>query len=55
MEIFNPVCNFSLVYRVEVSFRLNTKHLFKMTLQLHVKISTRYTELKLQLVLANPR
>ena len=35
--------------------RLNSKFLFKMTLQLHVKISTRHTELKfLQPGIKNP-
>ena len=33
----------SLVYRVEISSRLSSKLLFKIILQLHVKISTRYT------------
>ena len=42
-------------YQVEIAPRLNSKLLFKMTLQLHVKISTRYTELKFQLGLAKPR
>ena len=51
----NPGWNFSSVYRIEISSRLNSKLLFKTTLQLHVKISTRYTELKFQLGLANPR
>ena len=49
MEIFNPL------NRVEISSQLNSKLLFKMTLQLHVKISTRYTELKFKLGLAKPR
>ena len=55
METFNPGWNFNLVYRVKISSRLNKKHLFKMTLQLHVKISIRYTELIFHLGLANPR
>ena len=55
MEIFNPGWNFNSLNQVEISSRLNSKLLFKMTLQLHVKISTRYTELKFQLGLANPR
>ena len=55
MEIFNPGYHFNLLNRVEISSRLNGKLLFKMALQLHVKISTRYTELKFQLGLANPR
>ena len=38
-----------------VKTELNTKLLLKMTLHLHVKISTRYTELKFQLSLPNPR
>ena len=48
-HIFNPGWNFNLAYRVEISSRLNSKLLFKMALQLHVKISTRHTELKFQL------
>ena len=56
MEIFNPVWNFNSVYRVKISSRLNSKHLFQVTLQLYVKISThRYNELKFQIGLANPR
>ena len=55
MEIFNPGWNFNSLNQVEISSRLNSKLLFKMTLQLHVKISTGYTELKFQLSLANPR
>ena len=51
MEIFNPGRNFNKVYQVEISSRLNSKLLFNMTLQLHA----RYTELKFQLGLANPR
>ena len=42
MEIFNPGWNFNSVYQVEISSRLNRKLLFKMTLQLHVKISIRF-------------
>ena len=45
MEIFNPIWNFSLVYRGEVSSQLNSKLLFKMKSRLHFKISTRYTHL----------
>ena len=52
---FQPGLKFQLVKRVEMSSRLNSKLLFKMTLQLHVKISTRYSELKFQLGLAKPR
>ena len=55
MEIFNPGWNFNSLNQVEISSRLNSKLLFKMTLQLHVKISTRYTKLKFQLGLANPK
>ena len=55
MKIFNPVWKFKLVYRVEISFWINSKLLIKMTLQLHVKVSTRYTKLKFQVGLANPR
>ena len=52
MEIFNPAWKFNSVYRVKISFRLNSKLFLKVTLQLHVKISTWYAELKLQLGLA---
>ena len=55
MEIFSPGWNFNSLNRLEISSRLKSKLLFKMALQLHVKISTRYTELKFQLSLANPR
>ena len=55
MEIFIPVWNFSLVYQVKISSRLNSKLHFKMTLQLHVKISILYTDLKFQFVLTNRR
>ena len=55
MEIFIPVWNFSLVCQVKISSRLNSKLHFKMTLQLHVKISILYTELKFQFVLTNRR
>ena len=55
MEIFNPGWNFNSLNRVAISSRLNSKLLFKMTLQLHVKISTRNTEFKFQLGLAKPR
>ena len=41
--------------RVEISSWLNSKLLFKMPLQLHVKTSTRYTKVKFQPSLANPR
>ena len=41
--------------RVEISSWLNSKLLFKMALQLHVKTSTRYTKVKFQPSLANPR
>ena len=44
MEIFNPGWNFNLLNRVEISSRLNSKLLFKMTLQLQVKISTRFSQ-----------
>ena len=37
MEIFNLVSTFSLAYQVEISAWLNSKLLFKMTLQLDVK------------------
>ena len=46
MEIFNPGWHFNLLEGVEISSRLDSKLFFKMALQLHVKISTRYTELK---------
>ena len=55
MGIFNPGWNFNSLNQIEISSRLNNKLLFKMTLQLHVKISTQYTELKFQLGLAKPR
>ena len=55
MEICNPDWNFNLLNRVEISSRVNSKLLFKMTMQLHVNVSTRYTELKFQLGLAKPR
>ena len=55
MEIFNPGWNFNSLNRVEISSWLNSKLLFKMTLQLHVKISTRYTDLKFELGLAKLR
>ena len=55
MEISIPVWNFSLVYQVKISSRLKSKLHFKMTLQLHVKISILYTELKFQFVLTNRR
>ena len=51
MEIFNPGWNF----KNWDSSRLNSKLLFQVTLQLHVKISTRYTKLKFQLGLDNAR
>ena len=50
MVISNPDWNFNSVFRIEISSRLNSKLLCKMTLQLHVK-----TELKFQLGSANPR
>ena len=53
MEIFNPGWNFNSLNHVESSSRLNSKLLFKMTLQLHVKISARF--LRFQLGLGNPR
>ena len=52
MKIFNLGWKFRLVFRV------NSKLLFKcfkMTLQLHVKVSTWYAELKFQLRLAKSR
>ena len=55
MEIFKPGWNFNSLNRVEISSWLNSKLFFKMTLQLHEKISTRSTELKFQLYLAKPR
>ena len=55
MEVFNPGWSFNSLNQVEISSRLNSKLLFKMTLQLLVKISARYTKLKFQLGLANPR
>ena len=36
MEIFNPGWTFSLAYEVEISARLGSRLLFKMTLQLRV-------------------
>ena len=38
IEIFNTGLNFNSLNRVEISSRLNSKLLFKITLQLHVKI-----------------
>ena len=55
MEIFNPGLNFNSLNRTEMLSWLNSKLLFKMTLQLHVKISNWYAELKFQLGLVNPR
>ena len=55
MEIFKPDWNFNSIYRVEISSQLNRTLLFKMTLQLHVKISPQDTALKFQLGSANPR
>ena len=46
---------FSSLNRVEISSRLNSTLFFKMTLQLHEKISTQPAELKFQLGLAKPR
>ena len=54
MEIFNPGWNFNSLNRVEISSQLNSKLPFKMTLQLHVKISTGYTELKFQAGMQSP-
>ena len=51
----NRALNFNLLNRIEISSRLNSKLLFKMTFKLHVKIPTRYAELKFQLSLAKPR
>ena len=50
MEVFNLVWNFNLVY----SSPLNSKLFFKMIMQLYVKNSARYIELKFQLALGNP-
>ena len=55
METFNPGWNFNLLNRAEISSRLDSKHLLKVTLQLHVKVSALYIELKFELGLANPR
>ena len=55
MEMFNPGWNFNLLNRVEISSQLNSKLLFKMILQLNVKISTQYTEFKFQRGLAKPK
>ena len=55
MEILKPGWNFNSVCRVKVSSRRNSKLVCKMALPLHVKSSTRYTELKFQLALTNPR
>ena len=55
MGILNPELNFNSTNRVQISSRLNRKLLFKVTLQLHLKISTRYDKLNLQLGLANLR
>ena len=52
---FSTRADFNSLNRVEISSRLNSKLLFKMTLQLHVKISTQHTELKFQLGLAKAR
>ena len=38
IEIFNTGLNFNSLNRVEISSRLNSKLLFKIILQLHVKI-----------------
>ena len=51
----NRALNFNLLNRIEISSRLNSKLLFKMTFKLHVKIPARYAELKFQLSLAKPR
>ena len=55
MEIFNPGWNLNSLNRVEILSRLNSKLLFKLALQLHVKISIQCTELKFELGFANPR
>ena len=55
METFNPGWNLNSLNRAEISSRLDSKHLFKITLQLHVKVSALYIELKFELDLANPR
>ena len=55
MEIYNLGWNFNSLKRVYISSWLNSKLLFKMTLQLHVKISNRYAGWKFQFGLANPR
>ena len=55
MGILNPGLNFNSTNRVQISSRLNRKLLFKVTLQLHLKISTRYDKLNFQLGLANLR
>ena len=49
---FQTGLKFQLVKRVEILSRLNSKFLFEMTLQLHVKVSARYGELKFQFGLA---
>ena len=53
METFNPGWTFILAYQVEILARLNSKLLFKMTFQLHVKILARCTELKFQFGVTN--
>ena len=55
METFKPGWNFNSLNRAGISSRLDSKHLFKITLQLHVKTSTRHTELKFELGLTNLR
>ena len=62
-EDFQPGLKFQLVKRIEISIRLNSKLLFKMTLPLHVEKFqyslysqyTQYSQLKFQLGLAKPR
>ena len=55
MGILNPGLNFNSTNRVQISSRLNRKLLFKVRLQLHLKISTRYDKLNFQLGLPNLR
>ena len=53
METFNPGWTFILAYQVEILARRNSKLLFKMTFQLHVKNLARCTELKFQFGVLN--
>ena len=53
METFNPGWTFILAYQVEILARRNSKLLFKMTFQLHVKNLARCTELKFQFGVPN--